>query len=455
MYKPFSKGSTKRSLEVLYLTDSIPISKEILEGIFDETGYNPSNLSIRETNRLATLISQKGNFEFVRMEMGIPNLPTPDIAKKAEKEAIDQGLQGMYPPFDGIPELKIAGSKFVKAFLNLDVDSEHVIPTCGSLQGGYISQALAGNMHKGKDTILYLDPTFPVTRYQAKFLGLKIEGIELYDNRGEKLLDAINRIISKKHVGGLLWSSPNNPSWSCLNETELQGISDICDKNNILAIEDLAYLGMDFRKDYSQPNVEPYIPTVGKFGKNWVTLISASKAFSFPGPRCGLAIISPELNKEEFVQLEDFCGRKRFGHAFSLGGLYVTTSGTSHTAQFALAKMLEKSTNGEYNFIDVTRAYGERAKEVREVFLKYGFKQVYEKDMDETVGDGFYLTMSYPNYDGTNLMLELLKYGISTITLKSTGSNRHEGLRVCISFVNSEDIPILDDRLKKFMENNN
>ena len=454
MYKPFSKGSTKLSLEVLYLTNSIPVSNEVLETIFDETGYNSNNLSIRETNRLATLISQKGNFDFVRMEMGIPNLPTPDIAKEAEKKAIDQGLQGIYPPFDGIPELKSAGSKFVKAFLNMNVEPKHVVPTCGSLQGGYISQALAGNMHKGKDTILYLDPTFPVTRYQAKFLGLKSEGIELYDNRGDRLLEAINEKISGGNVGGLLWSSPNNPSWSCLNEEELKGIAEICDENDILAIEDLAYLGMDFRKDYSEPNTKPYIPTISKFGKNWITLISASKAFSFPGPRCGLAIISPKLNEQEFDQLGKFCGRKRFGHAFSLGGLYVTTSGTSHTAQFALAKMLEKATSGEYNFIKVTSAYGKRAKKVCSIFLKYGFKQVYEKDMDETVGDGFYLTMSYPGYDGTNLMLELMKYGISTITLKSTGSNRHEGLRVCISFVDEKDMPVLEERLSKFKENN-
>ena len=436
------------------MTDSIPISKDVLEKIFDETGFNPNNLSIRETNRLATLISKKGNLKFVRMEMGIPNIPTPDIAKKAEKEAIDKGFQGIYPPFDGIPKLKLAGSKFVKAFLDMDVEPEHVIPTCGSLQGGYISQALAGNMHKGKDTILYLDPTFPVTRYQAKFLGLKNEGIELYDNRGEKLLEAIKGKISKGNIGGLLWSSPKNPSWSCLTESELQGIAEICDDYDILAIEDLAYLGMDFRKDYSQPHVEPYIPTVGKFGKNWITLISASKAFSFPGPRCGLAIISPALNKQEFSQLEEFCGRKRFGHAFSLGGLYVTTSGTTHTAQFALAKMLENSTNGEYNFVKITSEYGKRAEKVCQIFLKYGFKQVYKKDMDETVGNGFYLTMSYPNYDGTDLMIELMKYGISTITLKSTGSNRHEGLRVCISFVSEKDIPVLEDRLKKFMENN-
>ena len=138
MYNPFSKGSTKLRLGVQYLMNNIPVSKEILDTIFEETGYNPNNLSIRETNRLATLISKRGEFDFVRMEMGIPNLPTPDIAKKAEKEAINRGLQGIYPPFDGIPELKLAGSKFVKAFLNMNVEPEHVIPTCGSLQGGYI-----------------------------------------------------------------------------------------------------------------------------------------------------------------------------------------------------------------------------------------------------------------------------------------------------------------------------
>jgi aspartate/methionine/tyrosine aminotransferase len=441
-------------LKRLNLAKNIPVSKKILEEIFDETGFDQNNLSIRETNRLATIISKKCNIEFIRMEMGIPNIPPSNIAKEAEKEAIDKGMQGFYPPFDGVPELKFAGSEFVKAFLDINVGPENVIPTCGSLQGGYISQALAGNMYPGKDTILYLDPTFPVTRYQAKFLGLNSIGIELYDNRGDELIKAINEKVENGNIGGILWSSPNNPSWSCLTESELEGIADICDNNNILAIEDLAYLGMDFRKDYSQPHQKPYIPTIGKFGTKWVTLISASKAFSLPGPRCGLAIISPKLDKMEFQGLEDFCGRKRFGHAFSLGGLYVTTSGVSHTAQFALAKILKASTDGEFNFVKITSEYGERAKHVRKLFLKYGFKQVYKKDMDETVGDGFYLTMSYPNFDGNNLMLELMRYGISTITLKSTGSNRHEGLRICISFVDLKDMPLLEEKLKRFMETN-
>ena len=434
------------------LAENIPLEKQQLDLIFIETGFNSKNLSIRETNRLSTIINQKHNIEFVRMEMGIPNIPTSDIAKTAEKEAIDKGLQGFYPPFDGIPELKEAGREFVKAFLDLDVENKHIIPTCGSLQGGYISQALAGNMIKGKRTILYLDPTFPVTRYQAKFLGLEAVGIDLYNYRGNQLIDEIKKHVKGGEIGGILWSSPNNPSWSCLNDFELKEIAKICDSNEILAIEDLAYIGMDFRKDYSVPFSKPFIPTVGKYGKYWITLISASKAFSFPGPRCAIAIISPKINEKKFSNLKEFCDREQFGHAFSLGGLYVTTSGTSHTAQYGLAKMLDAATNGDFNFIEVTSEYGKRAEKVKEIFLRYGFEQVYKKDVDEPVGNGFYLTMSYPGYDGNDLMLELLRYGISTITLKSTGSVRHEGLRVCISFIGQEEMPLLEKKLLKFME---
>ena len=93
------------------MAENIPLEKQHLDDIFNETGFNSKNLSIRETNRLATIINNKHNIEFVRMEMGIPNIPTSDIAKEAEKEAIDKD------------------------------ENKHIIPTCGSLQGGYISGA--------------------------------------------------------------------------------------------------------------------------------------------------------------------------------------------------------------------------------------------------------------------------------------------------------------------------
>ena len=46
---------------------------------------------------------------------------------------------------------------------------------------------------------------------------------------GDDPVDEVKEKISSGNVGGLLWSSPNNPSWSCLNENELKGIAEICD----------------------------------------------------------------------------------------------------------------------------------------------------------------------------------------------------------------------------------
>ena len=70
------------------MPENIPLEKQKLDEIFNETGFNSENLSIRETNRLATIINEKHEIDFVRMEMGIPNIPTPDIAKIAEKKLL-------------------------------------------------------------------------------------------------------------------------------------------------------------------------------------------------------------------------------------------------------------------------------------------------------------------------------------------------------------------------------
>ena len=113
--------------------------------------------------------------------------------------------------------------------------------------------------------------------------------------------------------------------------------------------------------------------------------------------------------------------------------------------------MLEAACNGELDFVARTREYGERARCLRELFLAAGFELVYDDDGGRPVGDGFYLTLSYPGLSGGELLLELLRYGISTITLKSAGSSR-DGLRACVSFVSEKEYPVLEGRLAKFRE---
>ncbi|MGC9356122.1 MAG: pyridoxal phosphate-dependent aminotransferase, partial [Mariniphaga sp.] len=119
------------------------------------------------------------------------------------------------------------------------------------------------------------------------------------------------------------------------------------------------------------------------------------------------------------------------------------------SAQWALAAMLKASNNGEFNFVEGVKEYGEKAKIMKQLFLENGFKIVYETDIDQPIADGFYFTLSYPGMTGNELVANLLYFGISAIALDNTGSDE-EGIRACVSFVRREQFKDLEERLKLF-----
>jgi len=112
--------------------------------------------------------------------------------------------------------------------------------------------------------------------------------------------------------------------------------------------------------------------------------------------------------------------------------------------------ILKAANDGEFNIVDEVREYGERAGIMKDLFQKYGFSLVYDRDIDKPVADGFYFTISYPGFTGAQLLKKLLYYGISAITLEITGSERIEGLRACVSQTAMEQMPLLEERLKRF-----
>ncbi|MBM3318511.1 MAG: pyridoxal phosphate-dependent aminotransferase [Candidatus Eisenbacteria bacterium] len=430
---------------------AVPFDRSRIGRILDSTGFDPANLSIRETNRLVTLIEQELNVRFVRMEFGVPNLPYDPIGvETAGRIEAERQASAQYPPFDGIPELKREASRFIANFLDLDIPPECCVPTVGSMQGGFIAQAIAGYRLPGRDTILYLHPTFPVSMRQTRFLGLGLDSIETADFRGPALLAEVERKLSGGRIGGLLYSSPNNPSWIALKEEELRGLGELCTRHDVLAIEDLAYLCMDFRQDYSIPGRPPFQPTIARYTDRYFVLISSSKIFSFAGARIGIAAFSPAFLKMSAPALVPRFGTANVGHAFVHGGVYCTTSGVPQSSQWGLVGLMRKANAGELDFVAATREYGRRAATLKAIFRRHGFRLVYDNDLGEPLADGFYFTFAYPGMSGQQLMLALLHYGLSAITLESTGSRRGEGLRACVSFVDAAQFPLVEERLACF-----
>ena len=430
-----------------------PISRQAVDEVLQRLDIaDIGRTTIRQCVNVSHELEWISGEKFVHLEFGIPGLNACKVGLDAQKKALENGAASVYPPSCGINELKENGSRFIKAFVGVDISPDGIVPTVGSMQGCYNLLLECIQMNPEKDTVVYLNPGFPSHYVQAKVLGVKTRMFDLYDFRGDKFKEKLEETFGDGRVCAIVYSNPNNPSWVCLTEEELKSLGELCTKYDVIALEDMAYMCMDFRKDLSMPFLPPYQPTVARYTDNCVLMISASKIFSYAGERIALVAISDKLYNREYPALRERYGIGRFGDNFSLTYLYVNSSSCSHSAQYAFAEMLGSAADGKYDFVGEMREYGRRAGDAKEIFLRHGFHVVYDKDLEEDVSDGFFFTIGYKDMTGSRLLLNLLRCGICAITLVATRSTR-EGIRVCVSLLNSEkDFRNLDLRLGLFEE---
>jgi len=430
-----------------------PISPDIVHKLAKTLGIPALGLSsIREIVHLTDKLEELTGTKYIRMEMGVPGLPSPSIGIEAEIEALKEGVAAVYPDISGIAPLKKESSRFIKLFLDIDLEPRGCIPTVGSMMGAMVSFLVANRNDRTKEGTLFIDPGFPVQKQQVKMLGHNYHSFDVYNFRGKKLREKLESYLKTGKISSLLFSNPNNPSWICLTEEELEIIGELSRQYDVIVIEDLAYFGMDFRKDYLNPGVPPFQPTVARYTDNYVILISSSKIFSYAGQRIGIMAISDKLFERTYPDLLRYYSTDKFGHSCIFGALYGLSAGVSHSVQYGFAALLKAVNDGKYRFRDDVIEYGEKAHEMKRMFLENNFKIVYDRDLDEPLADGFFFTISYPGMSGIKLLEDLLCYGISSISLDISGSDRHEGLRACVSLVSREQFPDLGIRLKKFAD---
>ncbi|MBO4821688.1 MAG: pyridoxal phosphate-dependent aminotransferase [Prevotella sp.] len=431
-----------------------PISKSLIDNAIKDYGIQDfAKATIREVKAIAAFAEKESGVEFIKMEMGIPGLPAAKVGVDAQVKALEEGIANMYPDIQGYPELKRQASRFVKAFIGIDIAPEGCIPTVGSMQGTYASLMLSLQADPKKDTVLFIDPGFPVQKMQIQVMGGKLSSFDIYDYRGDKLAPKVESYLEKGNICAIIYSNPNNPSWVCLTEEELKALGELANRYDTIVLEDLAYFAMDFRTDLSKPFQPPYQPTVARYTDNYMLLVSGSKAFSYAGERIAVTCISDKLFHRHYDALSKRYEGLPFGMVFSTRILYALSSGTSHSAQYALAAIMKAACDGEYCFREEVKVYGERARKLKDIFTRHGFTIVYDQDMGKPIADGFYFTIGYPGMTSGQLARELMYYGVSAICLITTGSHQ-EGLRVCTSFIRDNQYDLLEERMAIFQENN-
>ncbi len=392
-------------------------SEELVEKAVKELHIaNLAQATIGDVLLVAQYLEKETGIPFIRMDQGSPGLAANQIGIEAEKAALDRGVGSQYPAAAGVPELKKEASRFVKAFLNLDISPRACVPTTGSVAGSFGSFIACTQRIPGKDKVLFIDPGFPIQKSQLRIIGVEFD---IYHYRGQALREKLESFLSKGDIAAIIYSNPNNPAWICLEEEELQIIGELATRYDVIVMEDLAYFCMDF---------------------------------SYAGQRMALACISDKLFDRQFPALaERYKDAGVFGPTLIASILYMITSGCTASTQYAYAEMLRLSTEGKINFVEDTREYARRAERMKKIFTDNGFHIVYDYDATQVVGDGFFFTIGYGNMTGGELLRELLYYGVSSISLSTTGSEQ-EGVRACTSRMRDELYPVMEERMRAFHE---
>ena len=411
-----------------------------------------SRATIGEVLLVAQYLEKETGILFIRMDQGSPGLPVNQYGVEAEKAALDRGVGSQYPAAAGVPELKDAASRFVKAFLDIDISPRSCVPTVGSVAGSYGSFIACTQRIPGKNKVLFIDPGFPIQKSQLRIIGADWVEFDIHDYRGEALRAKLEEMLKGGDIAAIIYSNPNNPAWICLEEAELAIIGELATKHDVVVMEDLAYFCMDYRQDMGHPFQPPYPPTVARYTDNYILMLSSSKIFSYAGQRMALTCISDKLFERHYPALaERYKDAGVFGQTLIASILYMITSGCTASTQYAYAEMLRLSTEGKINFVEDTREYAIRAEKMKKIFTDNGFHIVYDRDVTQDVGDGFFFTVGYGDMTGGDLLKELLYYGVSSINLSTTGSEQ-QGVRACTSRMRDELYPVMEERMKAFHE---
>ena len=428
-------------------------SEEIVEKAAQECKVaDLSRATIGEVLLVAQYLEKETGIPFIRMDQGSPGLPVNQAGVEAEKAALDRGVGSQYPAAAGVSELKQEASRFVKAFLDVDITPRSCVPTVGSVAGSFGSFIACTQRIPGKNKVLFIDPGFPIQKSQLRVIGAEWVEFDIYQYRGAALREKLESMLQAGDIAAIVYSNPNNPAWICLEEEELAIIGELATQYDVIVMEDLAYFCMDFRRDMGHPFEPPYPPTVAKYTDNYILMLSSSKIFSYAGQRMALTCISDKLFERHYPALaERYKDAGVFGQTLIASILYMITSGCTASTQYAYAEMLRLSTEGKINFVEDTREYARRAEKMKKIFTDNGFHIVYDYDATQVVGDGFFFTIGYGDMSGGDLLKELLYYGVSSINLSTTGSDQ-QGVRACTSRMRDELYEVMEERMKAFNE---
>ena len=259
---------------------------------------------LRLTQRVATLGTEsafdvadaaraleRAGHDIVHLEIGEPDIPTPQHIVEAGIRALRDGATRYAPPA-GLPELRDAIARSTEA-RGLDAAAERIVVTSGAKP--MLLYATLALVNAG-DEVLVPDPGFPIYESLTRLAGGKPVpyDVDVDGSHGVTAAAVAARISPRTRV--LILNAPNNPTGSDVSAAELDALAELCLVRDIAVISDEIYSRLRFGGPHES------IATRPGMSERTVVVNGFSKAYAMTGWRLGYGIVPAQLT-ERVVRL--------------------------------------------------------------------------------------------------------------------------------------------------------
>lgn len=194
-----------------------------------------ASVTLKVTSRAKAMI--KEGVDVVNFGAGEPDFPTPQIVSDAAKKAIDKGLT-RYTPATGIPELKQAVARKLKADNGLEYEPGHIVVSCGAKHS--LFNVIMSVVGEG-DEVIIPAPYWVSYPEMVKYAGGK--PVFVASSREDGFIispEAVKAAVGPK-TKVIIINSPSNPTGAVYPPEVLEEIAGIAVEVGIWCISDEIY----------------------------------------------------------------------------------------------------------------------------------------------------------------------------------------------------------------------
>jgi len=238
---------------------------------------------------------ERSGKKVLHFEIGDPDFASPEVAKLALKEAIDNDLT-KYAPSSGLLEYKEACQVMTNGSRGFTPDLSQLLVTPGANIQIYL--ACACLLDPG-DEVIVQDPCF--VSYESIISSLRGSVVRSPLKESNRFIidpSDIKRSVTAR-TKAIIVNSPHNPTGSVISEDVFREIYHICDEHGLYLLSDEVY----GRMIYSDSDIKFFSPsTIDSCRNRTVIFHSLSKTYAMTGWRIG-AVTGPSSLIEKMTLL--------------------------------------------------------------------------------------------------------------------------------------------------------